>query len=99
MSLKRLHAVQNHDAYAQRLRTHSKDAAVTQNTQTHNTHLLIVIINTMASKIPQPPAWPLIGNLLDMDAANPVQSFNRLADEYGKACTAAMSVAILADVS
>ena len=38
----------------------------------------------MASKIPQPPTWPLLGNLLDIDAANAIQSFNRLADEYGK---------------
>ncbi|EME77285.1 uncharacterized protein MYCFIDRAFT_88699 [Pseudocercospora fijiensis CIRAD86] len=38
----------------------------------------------MASNVPQPKAWPIIGNVLDVDTVNMTQSFERLADKYGE---------------
>lgn len=34
--------------------------------------------------IPGPPGWPLIGNLLDIDLNNTMQSFMALTDEWGR---------------
>jgi len=33
--------------------------------------------------IPGPPGLPLVGNVVDLDPENPVESFIRLADQYG----------------
>ena len=33
--------------------------------------------------IPGPPGLPIIGNLADIDAETPLQSFERLTDIYG----------------
>ncbi|KAI5360063.1 putative Flavoprotein-like superfamily [Septoria linicola] len=38
----------------------------------------------MTSKIPQPRSWPVIGNLLEIDAVNFTQSACRFADKYGE---------------
>jgi cytochrome P450 / NADPH-cytochrome P450 reductase len=37
----------------------------------------------LSVSIPQPPLKPIVGNLPELDTANPVQSFMRLAREYG----------------
>ncbi len=36
-----------------------------------------------AKGLPQPKAWPVIGNLLDLDLQNPIQSMMKLAEKYG----------------
>jgi cytochrome P450 / NADPH-cytochrome P450 reductase len=39
--------------------------------------------DTSLARIPQPPVKPLLGNLLELSAATPVQDMIRLAREYG----------------
>lgn len=42
-----------------------------------------VPVQPSGEPIPQPPAWPVIGNLLEIDRHAPVQSFMRLARKHG----------------
>jgi hypothetical protein len=37
----------------------------------------------MSSPIPQPPAYPLLGNITDVNPQNGVASLMHLADKYG----------------
>lgn len=34
--------------------------------------------------IPEPPGWPILGNLLDIDMELPLQSLYNLADKHGR---------------
>lgn len=38
----------------------------------------------MTTPIPQPPGWPFIGNVTDLDPKLPINSINGLADRYGE---------------
>jgi hypothetical protein len=38
----------------------------------------------MTTPIPQPPPYPLFGNIRDLDPQKPIESLARLAKEYGK---------------
>jgi hypothetical protein len=38
----------------------------------------------MSSPIPQPPAYPLLGNITDVDPENGTASLMHLADKYGE---------------
>jgi cytochrome P450/NADPH-cytochrome P450 reductase len=38
----------------------------------------------MGEPIPSPRAWPIIGNVLDLDAEFPMTSLSNLAQRYGE---------------
>lgn len=47
----------------------------------------------MSGDIPGPRPWPLIGNLLDIDLENSVQSVVNIGKQYGMVVNTSMSFA------
>lgn len=46
----------------------------------------------MSIPIPGPKPWPVLGNLLDIDTENSIQSFSKLCLEYGMKALYQMTV-------
>lgn len=40
----------------------------------------------MSTPIPQPPTFPILGNVWDIDPKNGMQSLSHLAEKYGMYC-------------
>lgn len=40
----------------------------------------------MTTPVPQPPPYPIVGNIRDLDPQNSIASLGKLSNQYGQSC-------------